>query len=117
VFLDRDTAAVIAHPTAAVGEDRDVNSRANTGHCLVDGVVHELSDEVVQPRGTGGTDVHAGSDPDWFETFENGDVDSFVAIGFLGLLGHEGFLSVIRWWRVSRSRRVFSGCSILPEMV
>jgi hypothetical protein len=115
VLLDRNAAAVVGHPTAAVGEDRDVDSRANTGHCLVDGVVDELADEVVQPRGTGGTDVHAGSDPDWFETFENGDVDSFVAIGFLGLLGHEGFLPVLRSWRVSRSRRQIFDCSILPE--
>jgi hypothetical protein len=66
MFFDRNPAAVIAHATTAVGEDRDIDSRAYTGHGLIDGVVDELSNQVVQSRWTGRTDVHARSDPDWF---------------------------------------------------
>jgi hypothetical protein len=51
---------------------------------------------MMEPRRPGGADVHTRSEPDWFETFENGDVLSLVARGSLGLLGHEGFLSVTK---------------------
>jgi hypothetical protein len=117
MFFDRNSSAVIAYATTAVGEDRDVDSGANTGHCLVHGVVDEFSNQVVQPRRTGGADVHARSDSDWLETFENGDVARVVGIGSLGLLGHEGILSMKKLRRVSRGRRDIFDCFILPEMV
>ena len=51
---------------------------AVAGQGFVDGVVDDLVDEVVQAPLTGGTDVHAGTLPDRFEPFEDGDVQGSV---------------------------------------
>ncbi len=71
VDVDRDAAAVVDHPAAAVGQERDVDAVAVAGHGLVDRVVDDLPDEVVQAGRTGAADVHAGPLPDRFEAFED----------------------------------------------
>ena len=50
VLSDRDAAAIVANLNAAVGKNRDVDTAAVAGHCLVDGVVDDFPDEVVQTR-------------------------------------------------------------------
>ena len=74
VGVDRDPAAVVDHPAAAVGQQGDVDGGRVPGQRLVDRVVHDLVDEVVEARGTGRADVHTGPLTDRLKTLENGDV-------------------------------------------
>ena len=74
VLVDGDATAVVDDAHAAVGEQRDVDTRAMTGHRLVDRIVDDLPDEVMEPGRTGRTDVHAGPLADGIETLEHMDV-------------------------------------------
>ena len=74
VRVDRDAAAVVDDPAAAVGQQGDVDAGAVAGHGLVDGVVDDLPDEVVQAGRTGGADVHAGPLADRIEALEDLDI-------------------------------------------
>ena len=60
VLVDRDAAAVVGDPGAAVGQEGHVDAGAHAGHRLVDGVVDDLPHQVVQPARAGRPDVHAG---------------------------------------------------------
>ena len=102
MFLDRDTSAVVHDPTAPVREDGHVDARAVAGHRLVDGVVHDLPDEVVQARRSGGADVHTGSHANRLEAFKNGDVTRLVARRSLGLLRPRRIPFDKKFRRVSR---------------
>jgi hypothetical protein len=70
VLIDRDTAAVVLHPDAAVGQQRDLDGVAVAGQRLVDGVVHDLVDEVMQSSRTGRADVHSRALADGLKTLE-----------------------------------------------
>ena len=56
--VGRDAAAVVDHRDRAVHVDADRDVVAVTCQRLVDGVVHDLVDQVVEPLGGGGADVH-----------------------------------------------------------
>ncbi len=71
VGVDGNPAAVVDHPAPAVGQERDVDARRETGQGLVHGVVDDLVDEVVQTRGTGRADVHAGALAHRLKTLQN----------------------------------------------
>ena len=97
VRVDRDPAAVVDDPAAAVGQQRDVDPVRVAREGLVDGVVHNLVDEVVEARRTGRTDVHTGPFPDRLETLENGDVLGRVRHASTPSAGPDGTLvSVLR---------------------
>ena len=59
VDAGRDAAAVVGHPHAAVGQEGHLDAVAVAGHGLVDGVVHDLPHQVVEPGRAGRPDVHA----------------------------------------------------------
>ena len=73
VPVDRDAAAVVDDPDAAVGEQRADDRVGVAGERLVDRVVDDLVDEVVQAALTGRADVHAGSLAHRLQAFEDGD--------------------------------------------
>ena len=52
------------------------------GQGFVDGVVYDLVHQVVQARGTGGTDIHARALAHSLQTFQN--LDLRAAIGMVG---------------------------------
>ena len=83
VRVDRDAAAVVVDPAAAVGEQRDADAGAVARHRLVDGVVDDLPDQVVETGQTGGADVHARPLADRVETLEDLDVLGAVVGGWL----------------------------------
>src|SRR5438034_9272107 len=58
------------------------------GHGLVDRVVDDLVDQVVQPAGTGGPDVHPGPQADVFDTLEDLDVLGRVGTALIGRCCH-----------------------------
>ena len=76
---DRDAAAVVDDGDRVVGMDRHRDGVAVARERLVDGVVHNLVDQVVQPAHAGRADVHAGTLADGLEAFENRDVLGVVA--------------------------------------
>ncbi len=69
----RDAASVVGHPHATVGQDRHIDPVGHSGQCLVDGVVHDLLDQVVQTPLARGTDVHAGPLAYGVEPVQDGD--------------------------------------------
>ena len=94
VLVHGDAAAVVDDPEAAVGLDGDLDVVAVAGQGLVDGVVHDLVHQVVQPALAGGADVHAGPLADGLQPLEDGDVAGTVASGPVGgVRGHSSVLS------------------------
>ena len=89
---DRDAAAVVDDRDRVVGVDRDRHLGAEAGQRLVDGVVHDLVDEVVQAHDAGRADVHAGALADGLEALQDGDVLGVVA-------GAAGRVVSLRRWR------------------
>src|SRR5262249_42290990 len=59
--------------------DRDVDAVGTASESLVDGVVHDLVHQVVQPALTGRPDVHAGSPAYGLEALQDRDVLCVVA--------------------------------------
>jgi len=79
VHLDREATAVIGDRDAAVGQDLHVDPLAVAGQRLVDGVVHDLVDQVVQAALTGGADVHAGALAHRLQALQDLDLAGVVA--------------------------------------
>jgi hypothetical protein len=72
--VDRDAASAVDHGDRVVRVDRDVDRVVEAGHGLVDGVVHDLVDQMVKAPRTGRADVHPRPQADRLEALENGDV-------------------------------------------
>ena len=81
VAVDRDAAAVVDDPDAAVGQQACDDGVGVAGQGLVDGVVDDLVDEVVQTALAGRADVHAGALAHRLETLEDGDGPRVVGQG------------------------------------
>ena len=73
MHVDRDASAVVRYGDAVVLVDRDLDFRAEAPDRLVDRVVDDFVDEVVQPIGSGRSDVHRRAFSNWVEAFENLD--------------------------------------------
>jgi hypothetical protein len=69
--VDGDAAAVVDDLTTTVGEEADLDVGAVASHGFVHRVVDDLVDHVVEPVGTGRTDVHARALPDGLKAFEH----------------------------------------------
>jgi hypothetical protein len=86
VGLDRDaTPVVFDRDGLAPGVERDLNARGMTVDGLVDGVVHDLPDEVMQTLFADTTDVHARAFAYGLEALEDGDV-----LGAISAAGRRG---------------------------
>ena len=73
VLVHRDAAAVVGHPDAAVGEQRDLDLVAVSRQRLVDGVVDNLLDQVVQSAFARRADVHARALANRLQALEDRD--------------------------------------------
>ena len=73
VNIDWNTTAVVDDGYAGVLVDGDGDFAAETAYGFIDGVVYDLVDEVMEPLGTGGPDVHCRAFPNWIEAFEDLD--------------------------------------------
>ena len=65
-----DAAAVIGHADDLAGQDLDLDFVTEAGQRFVNGVVHDLIDQMVQSSGTGGADVHTRALADRFQSFQ-----------------------------------------------
>src|SRR6185503_147428 len=68
-----------------VDVDGDVDFVAEARERFVDRIVDDLVDEMVQPRDTGGPDVHCGTLPNGLEPLEDFDLVSPVLLGVFEL--------------------------------
>ena len=96
---DRDTSAVVGDGHRAVFEDLHFDGVAKARHRLVDGVVHDLKDEVVKSSLVRRADIHAGSLSNGLKTFEHLN----VALGIAVLFGHL-YLPLARVHAYARAR-------------
>src|SRR5215831_14516525 len=69
--IDRNAAAIVDHRDTIIDVNRDINPVAITGQSFVNGVIHNLINEVMKSPFTGVTDVHSRAFSDRFEPFQN----------------------------------------------
>ena len=77
--VDRNARACVADRHGIVRVDRHVDEVVAAGEGLIHRVVDHLVDEVMEASGAGRADVHAGSQTNRLEAFEDRDV--FCGIG------------------------------------
>ncbi len=82
--VDGDARSVVAHGHGVVRMQRHVDPVVASCEGLVDAVVDHLVDEMVEPAGARRADVHARSEADRLEPFEDGDV-----LGCISGFSHE----------------------------
>ena len=87
--LHGNAAAIVGNGDGVTGVDGHGDIFAVSGQCLVDGVVHDLVNEVVQTRGRGGTDIHTGALADSFQTFQNLNLLRAVFLCYFGFVRHK----------------------------
>ena len=92
--IDGDPGAVVGDRSAAVLVQDDLDLGAAAGQGLVDGVVHNLIEEVMKTIGPGAPDVHRGALPNTFQPLEDLDLLSGVRGRLVGR--HVGFLGHAR---------------------
>ena len=93
MHTDRSPSPVVRNSTGTIGFKGDMDRVAEPGQMLVDGIVHDLVDQVVQsPRGDT-ADIHTGPGPDSFEPFQ--DPDALRTVLFIIWICHYGLLHLL----------------------
>ena len=87
-----DAASVVLNGDAAVRQERDVDGGAGARHGLVDGIVHNLVNQMMQTALRRRTDVHTGTLSDGLETLKDLNL-VFVIYGFFDFFRHIVILS------------------------
>ena len=99
VHIHRDAPAVILHGNGVVGADDHLHVVGETGQSLVDGVVHHLVDQMMEPPLPGIADIHGRTDADRLQAFEDRDftcavIRSVVILHTNRFVAHEKHLTV-----------------------
>ena len=76
--VHRDAAAVIRDLNDVVFQDLDLDVVAVAGQCFIDGVVHDLVDQMMQAALAGGTDIHARALAHRLQTLQNLDLAGII---------------------------------------
>ena len=84
-----DAAAIVRYLNDIAGLDGHLDMGAVACQCLVNGVVHDLIDEVMQTGRPGGADIHAGALAHSLQTLE--DLNLRTAVGMVGSRFAVGF--------------------------
>jgi hypothetical protein len=74
-----DAAAIIDDRDLSIGMQRYDDVVAEALESLIDAIVDHLVDEMMEPTGAGGTDVHTGPAANRFEALKNCDVFGVIA--------------------------------------
>ena len=79
---DRDAPTVVVNRDRAVAVQCGFDAVTVSGHCLIDGVVDDLPDEVVEPRNPDASrpQIHEGPGPDMAEATEGLNLFGFVCV-------------------------------------
>jgi hypothetical protein len=80
VVLDRNAAAVVGDGEEAVLAQMHLDARGVAGDRLVHRVVDDFGEQVVQRRGVGAANIHAGPPPNRLKTFQHLDVGSRIGV-------------------------------------
>ena len=78
--VHRDAAAVVADFNDVALLDGDLDVGAVSGQSLVDGVIHDLIDQMMQAPGAGGTDIHARALAHRLQTLQDLDLGAAVLV-------------------------------------
>ena len=98
VRVHRYAPAIVLHADRVAGLVKRHDDRVGVlVQVLVDGVVDDFPDEVVQPLGVHGADVHRRPDADGLEPLEGGNVRGRVGRGAEGG-GHRVVSFLFRYW-------------------
>ena len=87
-----DATAIVHHGDGVPLVDSHQDVGAVAGQCLVDGVVHDLIDQMVQAGGGRGADIHAGPLPDGFQAFQHLNFRCVVLVGRVHRSGVQQFI-------------------------
>jgi hypothetical protein len=80
MHVDWNSAAVVLDRNPIVAQNYGVDLGTETGQRFIDGVVDDLSDEMMQAALGGVADVHSGALANCFESFENLDGLGAIAV-------------------------------------
>jgi len=84
LLTDGDASSVVGHLNRPVTMDRDLDQVGVTRSRLVDGIVDQFPHQVMQPRRTSASDVHAWPLANRIEAFQDLDMRGVVAGWGLG---------------------------------
>ena len=73
-FVDRNAAAVIGDGDGVVVVNGDFDFACIAGESLVDGIIHDLINEVMKAHLARRTDIHGGTQAHGFKSFEDFNV-------------------------------------------
>ena len=91
-----DAPSVVGDPDDVVGQNLRFDVGAVALQRLVDGVVHDLIDQVVQPLGPGGANVHTGPLADRLQPLQHLYLIFVVLIFLCSVFVFQG-LTVLSW--------------------
>ena len=83
-----NTAAVVGDGDGVAGVDGDGDVLAVACQRFIDGVVHDLVDQMMQAGNGGGADIHTRALPDRFQPFQHLDLLRTVFLCYLGFFRH-----------------------------
>ena len=69
--VDRNASTIILYSDGIILLDGDGDAVTETRQRLINGVVHDLIDEMMETTDGGAADIHARSLPNCFESFQN----------------------------------------------
>ncbi len=78
VHIDRDAAAVVLHRAGSVLLQPHVDRIAVSRQVFVNGIVHDLVDQVVQASRRGAADIHARPGAHRFQSFQDADAAGVI---------------------------------------
>ena len=74
MFVNRNATAIVAHGDAVVLTNIHINAVAESCQSLVDGVVHDLTHQMVETLDMSVANVHGWTLPDCLQSFKDLDV-------------------------------------------
>ena len=100
VLVHRDTAPVVRHHQATIGQDTYIDARGIAGNRFINGVISNLLDQMVHAIIARATDIHPRALTDWLETLEHLNLRTVIRSiiylfvhSFPSLLGHSGYIT------------------------
>ena len=94
-----DAPSVVGDGDGVAGVDGHGDVLTVAGKGLIDGIVHDLINQMVQTGNRGGADIHTGTLANRFQTLQNLNLGSVIFLVYIGdvhfIFGH--FLSSFRF--------------------
>ena len=92
---DRNASSVVLHCTGAVRLKDHLDRGAESGKMFIDGVVHDLIDQMIETPCGNAADIHAGPCPYSLKSLQHFDTGGVVIISILIQICHADFLFLV----------------------